>query len=47
LPESSLTRKILATPEAIKRLNFKGPLSDEQRQAYLDLWQETKAYFAE
>jgi spermidine/putrescine transport system substrate-binding protein len=47
LPESSLTRKILATPEAMARLNFKGPLSDEQRQSYLDLWQETKAYFAE
>jgi len=47
LPESSLTRKILATPEAMGRLNFKGPLSDEQRQTYLDLWQETKAYFAQ
>ena len=47
LPDSSLTRQILATPDALKRLNFKGPLSDEQRQEYLDLWQETKAYFAE
>jgi spermidine/putrescine transport system substrate-binding protein len=47
LPESSMTRQILATPEAIARLNFKGPLTDEQRQSYLDLWQETKAYFAE
>lgn len=47
LPESSLTRQILATPDAIARLNFKGPLTDEQRQSYLDLWQETKAYFAE
>jgi hypothetical protein len=42
-----MTRQILATPEAIARLNFKGPLTDEQRQSYLDLWQETKAYFAE
>ena len=47
VPESSLTRQILATPENLKRINFKGPLSEEQRQAYLDLWQETKAYFAE
>jgi len=47
LPESSLTREVLALPENLKRVNFKGPLSDEQRQAYLDLWQETKAYFAE
>ncbi len=47
LPDSSLTRQVLTQPDAIKRLNFKGPLSDEQRQTYLDLWQETKAYFAE
>lgn len=47
LPESSLTREILALPENLKKVNFKGPLSDEQRQTYLDLWQETKAYFAE
>ena len=46
LPPHSLTRTILATPENLKRINFKGPLSEEQRQAYLDLWQETKAYFA-
>ncbi|MEJ8570624.1 ABC transporter substrate-binding protein [Microbaculum marinum] len=47
LPESSLTREILTQPDALKRLNFKGPLTDEQRQTYLDLWQETKAYFAQ
>lgn len=47
LPPTSLTRKILATPENMKRINFKGPLTEEQRQAYLDLWQETKAYFAQ
>ena len=47
LPETSLTRQVLTKPDALSRLNFKGPLSDEQRQAYLDLWQETKAYFAQ
>ncbi len=47
LPESSLTREVLALPENLKRVNFKGPLSEEQRQTYLDLWQETKTYFAE
>ena len=47
LPPHSLARKILAAPENLKRINFKGPLSEEQRQAYLDLWQETKAYFAQ
>ncbi|MGF7161175.1 spermidine/putrescine transport system substrate-binding protein [Rhodoligotrophos appendicifer] len=47
LPASSLTRQVLSTPENLKRINFKGPISDEQRQDYLDLWQETKAYFAQ
>ncbi len=47
LPESSLTRQVLGQPENLGRINFKGPLSDEQRQAYLDLWQETKAYYAQ
>jgi spermidine/putrescine transport system substrate-binding protein len=46
LPESSLTKTVLTTPDALKRLNLKGPLSDQQRQAYLELWQETKTYIA-
>jgi spermidine/putrescine transport system substrate-binding protein len=47
LPEASVTRTVLTTPESMARINFKNPLSDEQRQSYLNLWQETKAYFAE
>lgn len=47
LPESSMTRQVLARPDVIKRLNFKGPLSDEQREKYLELWQEAKAHFAQ
>lgn len=47
LPESSLTRTVLTTPEALPRINFKGPLTDAQRQSYLDLWQEVKASFAQ
>lgn len=47
LSDTSLTRKILTEPEALKRLNVKGNLTDEQRQSMLDLWQETKAYYAE
>lgn len=47
LSDNSLTRKILTEPEALKRLNVKGNLTDEQRQSMLDLWQETKAYYAE
>ncbi len=47
VPEGSLTREILTNPEVIKRLKFKGPVPDKKRQAYVDLWQETKTYFAE
>ena len=47
LPESSLTKTVLTRPDALKRLNLKGPLSDQQRQAYLDLWQEMKAFMAQ
>jgi len=46
LPATSATRTVLTTPENMSRINFKGPLTDDQRQSYLDLWQETKAYFA-
>lgn len=46
LPAESSTRKVLMVPENIDRINFKGRLSDEQRQAYLDLWQETKTHYA-
>ena len=46
LPAESSARTVLMVPENIDRINFKGRLSDEQRQAYLDLWQETTSYFA-
>jgi spermidine/putrescine transport system substrate-binding protein len=47
LPETSMTRTVLTQPENMKRTNFKGPLTDEQRQTYLSLWQKTKAYYAQ
>ncbi|MGH6962172.1 MAG: ABC transporter substrate-binding protein, partial [Dongiaceae bacterium] len=47
LSADSLTRHVLTDPANIARLKFQGPLSDEHRQSYLDLWQETKAYFAQ
>jgi spermidine/putrescine transport system substrate-binding protein len=47
LSADSLTRQVLISPANLARLKFQGPLSDEQRQTYLDLWQETKAYFAQ
>ena len=47
LSANSLTRQVLTNPENLARLKFQGPLTDEQRQTYLDLWQETKAHFAQ
>ena len=47
LSADSLTRQVLGDPTTVARLRFQGPLSDEQRQAYLDLWEETKTYYAE
>ncbi len=47
LSADSLTRQVLANPANVERLKFQGPLTEETRQAWLDLWQETKAYFAE
>jgi spermidine/putrescine transport system substrate-binding protein len=47
LSDSSLTKQVLTQADALKRLHVKGIISDEQRQAILDLWEETKAYYAE
>jgi spermidine/putrescine transport system substrate-binding protein len=47
LADSSLTKQVLTQPDALKHLHVKGIMSDDQRQAVLDLWQETKAYYAQ
>jgi hypothetical protein len=31
----------------VERLQFMAPMSDEQRNNYLELWQEVKTYFAD
>ena len=45
LPPDNLNRTI-HNPEYLTKLKFMGPLPDERRQAFLDLWEETKAYYA-
>jgi spermidine/putrescine transport system substrate-binding protein len=47
LAESSLTKQVLTQPDALKHLHVKGILTDDQRQAVLDLWEETKAFYAQ
>lgn len=47
LPEDNLVRQIHSDEAAMKRLQWMAPLSDEERQTYTQLWNETKAYFAQ
>ena len=47
LPEDAFNRTVLGDAAVVDRLKFMAPLSDDQRNQYLELWQETKTYFAE
>ena len=47
LPEDAFNRQVLGDPQATANLQFMAPLSDETRQAFLDIWEETKAWYAE
>jgi len=47
LSADSLTRQVLTTEESLSRLKFQQPKTEEERQAWLELWEETKAYYAE
>ncbi|RJG41304.1 ABC transporter substrate-binding protein [Mesorhizobium sp. DCY119] len=42
LPEESFNRKVMGDPEVAKRIQFQAPITDEQREKYLALWQELK-----
>lgn len=43
LPENAFNRTVLGDPEAVARVQFMQPVSDEKREAYLAIWQELKA----
>ena len=45
LPADDLNRKI-HDPSYLSKLQFMGALPDDRRQAYNDLWEEVKAYYA-
>lgn len=47
LPDSDPSKAFYSDEAAIKRLQFMAPLSDEERQAYSDLWTEVKTEFAQ
>ncbi len=42
LPEDAFNRKVMGDPTVAKRIQFQTPITDEQREKYLALWQELK-----
>ena len=47
LPDTAFNRAVLGNPDKVAKVQFMGPMSDEQREAILELWQETKTYLLE
>ena len=47
LPDTAFNKVVLSRPGATDNLQFMAPLSDEKREEFLEVWEETKAYFAE
>jgi spermidine/putrescine transport system substrate-binding protein len=45
LADDSYTKVMTSNPEVFKRLIFMAPLTPEQRQSYLDLWQDVKTSY--
>ena len=43
LPEDAFNRKVLGDPEVAARVQFMEPVSEENREAYLQMWQALKA----
>ncbi len=43
LPEEDFNRQVLGDPEVVARVQFMQPVSDANRKAYLEMWQELKA----
>lgn len=42
LPEDSFNRQVMGDPEIARRIQFQAPLTDAQREQYLQIWQELK-----
>ena len=43
LPDSSFNKRVLGDPKVIARVQFQRPVSDDNREKYLELWQRLKA----
>lgn len=42
LPEDSFNRKVMGDPQVASRIQFQAPVSEADRQKYLQIWQELK-----
>lgn len=42
LPEDAFNRKVMGSPEMADRIQFQAPVTDEQRESYLTIWQGLK-----
>ena len=47
LPLDSFNRAVLGDPAKMANVQIMGPIDDGMREQFLELWQETKAYFQE
>lgn len=47
LPETAFNRAVLGDPAVMQRLHFMAPLSDDTREAYLELWEDVKTQFTQ
>lgn len=47
LPADAFNRAVLGDPAKVARLHFMAPLSDMQREKFLEVWEEVKTEFAQ
>lgn len=47
IPADAMNRVVLGDPEVVKRLQWMAPMSDDQRAAYQEIWDEAKTYFVQ
>lgn len=47
LPADAFNRAVMGDPAILSRLKFMAPIAPAERQKYLDLWQETKTFYAQ
>lgn len=43
LPDDAFNKRVLGDPDVAARVQFQAPLTDETREAYLEMWQTLKA----